>query len=88
MKNPAEAVGDAWGIPKDIALDMPHITMYGDRELYIENYKSLISYNSTKIETGSKKGKVIITGKNLEIKSIRREDIMISGLILHVEYKK
>lgn len=87
MKNPKEAIGDAWGIPKDISLDLPHITLSANREMYIENYKSLILYESEKIIVGSRKYELEIRGKNLQIKQIRRDDILIFGEILHIEYK-
>ena len=87
MKNPREALGDAWGVPKDVSLDLPHMTVSGNKELYIENYKALLSYDSGSIVVGSRKLGIAVTGKNLEIKSIRRDDILITGKILHIEYK-
>ena len=87
MKNPREALGNAWGVPKDVSLDLPHMTVSGNKELYIENYKALLSYDSGSIVVGSRKFVIAVTGKNLEIKSIRRDDILITGEILHIEYK-
>lgn len=87
MKSPREAAGDKFGIPKDISLDLPHITLNGNRELYIENYKALLAYNDTEIVMGGKKFHVCVNGENMEIKSIRRDDIVIFGKILHIDFK-
>lgn len=87
MKNPKEVIGDKIGIPKDISLDLPRITASGNREIYIENYKSLIAYDSSEIIIGNKKFRVSVTGEKMEIKSIRRDDIVIFGQILHVDFK-
>lgn len=87
MKNLMESIGDACGIPKDISLDMPHISLSANKELYIENYKTLISYSSEQLITGSRKYIIKFTGKNIEIKSIRREDMLVIGEFSHIEYK-
>lgn len=87
MKNPKEIIGDKLGIPKDIALDLPHITLNGNRELYIENYKSLLLYDSGKIMIGCKKYSVEISGKNMEIKSIQRDNLLIYGKFVRIDFK-
>lgn len=87
MKNPKEALSDAWGIPKDLALDLPHMTLSGNRELYLENYKSLLKYSTEEIIVGGKKFRITISGKKLEIKSIRRDDILILGEITEIQYQ-
>lgn len=87
MKNPREALGDACGIPKDISLDQPRMIISGNKELYIENYKALLSYDSSSIVVGRRHFGIVVSGKDLEIKSIRRDDILITGEILHIEYK-
>ena len=87
MKNPKETLSDAWGIPKDLALDLPHMTLSGNRELYLENYKSLLKYSTEEIIAGGKKFRVTIVGKKLEIKRIRREDIVILGEITAIQFE-
>ncbi|MDY3030750.1 MAG: YabP/YqfC family sporulation protein [Clostridia bacterium] len=87
MKKLRETVGDTFGIPKDIALDMPHIVLFGNRELQIENYKSLISCESSEITVGGRDFSVVIYGKNMKIRSMRREEILIDGEFLRLEYK-
>ncbi len=87
MKNPKEVIGDKLGIPKDIALDLPHITLNGNRELYIENYKALLLYYSDKIIIGGKKFSVEICGKNMEIKSIQRDNLLIYGKFVRIDFK-
>ncbi len=81
-----ESVSEAFELPKDIMLDLPKITMLGDVELYIENHKGIIEYSIEKIRVDINKGTLIILGKDLFIKTIITEEIIISGKIYSVEF--
>lgn len=87
MKNPKEALGDKFGIPKDIALDLPHITMSGNREMYIENYKALMQYTADKIIIGNKKLSMTINGENMIIKAIEEDKLLILGNFVQIDFK-
>lgn len=75
------------GAPKDVSLNLPRLTAEGNKDLYIENYGALISFAPDEITVGGRKILVSVSGKSLEIKSLRRDDILITGEILHIEYK-
>ncbi len=87
MKSIRETAGDAFGIPKDISLNMPRITVSADAELYMENYGSLLSFSDTSMTVGGRLFTVTVSGAGFEIKSIRRDDLTLIGKILHIEYK-
>lgn len=73
-------------LPKDIVLDIPKITMVGNLQLYIENHKGILEYSNTRIRINTKSGVLRVIGKNLLLKSIVVEEMVIVGEIHQVEF--
>ena len=86
-KRISERAADAWGVPKDVIMNIPRLTISGDKEIYIENHKSILEYTDTEIRISTAMGIVRVCGKNLVIDRIRLEDIVISGCFSRVEYE-
>lgn len=82
-----ETVADAWGLPKDVIMNMPKLSVGGNREIYIENYKGILEYTSEEIRLSTTIGVVRIIGKSLKIEKVRLTDIFISGYFKLVEYE-
>ncbi len=81
-------VAESLGASKEIILDLPRLIFIGNRELTVENYKSIGEYSENKIVLNSNPYKLEIFGSELEIKSIASELIYICGKILAVEFKR
>ena len=86
-KSISERAADAWGVPKDVIMNIPRLTISGDKEIYIENHKGILEYTDTEIRISTAMGIVRVCGKNLIIDRIRVEDIVISGCFTKVEYE-
>lgn len=82
-----ETVADTWGLPKDVIMNMPKLSVGGNREIYIENYKGILEYTSEEIRLSTTIGVVRILGKSLKIEKVRLTDIFISGYFRLVEYE-
>lgn len=87
-KSISENIADSLGVPKDIIMNLPRITVSGDREIYIENYQRLLCYTDTKITLSTSMGNLSIVGENFHIDIIRREAILISGVFTGISYEK
>lgn len=85
-KEVKESISELLELPKDIMLDLPRITLVGNLQLYIENHKGIIEYSTQKIRINTKSGVIRITGKDLAIKTIITEEIIISGNIDQMEF--
>ncbi|MCT4605277.1 MAG: sporulation protein YqfC [Marinisporobacter sp.] len=81
-----ESVSELLELPKDIMLDLPRITLLGDLQLYIENHKGIIEYSETRIRVNTKSGVIRITGKDLSIKTIVTEEIIVVGQVKNIEF--
>ena len=86
-KRISERAADAWGVPKDVIMNIPRLTISGDKEIYIENHKGVLEYTDTEIRISTAMGIVKVCGKNLVIDRIRLEDIVISGVFSNIEYE-
>ena len=68
-------------LPKEIMLNLPLVTVIGSEEVTIENYKSVIEYSQTRIRVNTSSGIFKIEGKNLTLKQITSEAVVITGII-------
>lgn len=74
-----EKLADTVDISKDQILGVPLVSMIGDREMTIENYVGILEYSDTVIRIKCKSIIVRIDGKNLELKTMTREFLYITG---------
>ncbi len=83
-----EKMADSLGSAREVILDMPRLVFIGNRELTVENYKSIGEYSSDEIVLAANPCSLRIRGADLEIRSIASELIYICGKIYSVEFKK
>lgn len=77
---------DALDFTKDATLGMPIVTAVGDYELYVENFKSIVSYEGDTLKLLTRKGMLTICGDSLEILYYDEEEIAIKGRIRKIEF--
>lgn len=80
-KKKAPQLSKLLDIPLDMVADVPRMTLNDNRELTVENYKSIESYEPEEIRLRNKSYLITIRGKDLRIIAITDEEILISGLI-------
>lgn len=75
-------------LPKEIVLNQPLISLVGNDELHLENYKGVIEYTEEKIRLNTSTGILKIEGRKLLLKQITAENVTITGIIDKLEYIK
>jgi sporulation protein YqfC len=73
-------------IPQDIIMDLPRITMLGNKQLLIENHKGIIEYTPSLVRIKLNKGELIVTGNNLMLGNLQIEQILVEGTVGEVKY--
>lgn len=73
-------------IPQDIILDLPRITMLGNKQVLIENHKGIIEYTSTLVRVKLNQGELLIIGTQLLLGNLQAEQILVEGIIGEVRY--
>ena len=79
-------MADAANMPKDVVLGVPIVTLIGQFEVNIENYRGIIEYTDTLIRIKRKHGLIKMMGKNLKIEYYTNDEMKITGHIDKIEY--
>lgn len=74
LKLPENCFGDA------------RVTLIGNKEAWIENYKGILEYKEEQILLQTKTCRVAFLGKHLSIEYYTGEDMKIKGVIAEVRY--
>lgn len=81
-----EALIESLKFPKDICMGAIRVTMTGNREAWIENYRGLLEYTQEQILLQGKTCQVCFEGTGLSIDYYTNEDMKISGCISCIRY--
>ena len=81
-----EKVAKMLEIPNEVVSDRPRITTVGKREVFVENYKGILEFSNEIVRIKSNYGIITITGKNMKIREITSEDMIICGNIENIDY--
>lgn len=81
-----ESLVESLKLPKDICMGALKVTMTGNREAWIENYRGILEYTEGVILLQAKTCQVLFEGAGLSIDYYTNEDMKISGCISCVKY--
>ena len=85
-KNLKTRITDASGMPKDVLLGVPLVTVTGQNEACIENYRGILEYTDKLIRIQTKLGKIHVIGRNLQIEFYTNDEMKIIGHITVIEF--
>lgn len=77
---------DTCQLPKDVLSGAAIISMTGNTEILIENFKNIIKYQSDILILQCKKNQLQITGRNLNIEFYTNEEIKVKGYISELKF--
>ena len=88
QKNEArkESLIDSLRLPKDICMGAMKVTLTGNREAWVENYRGILEYTEKLILLQGKTCQVCFEGTRLSVDYYTNEDMKISGCINCVKY--
>ncbi|MCI8432470.1 MAG: sporulation protein [Lachnospiraceae bacterium] len=81
-----ESLVESLKLPKDICMGAIKVTMTGNSEAWIENYRGILEYTCNLILLQGKTCRVCFEGTRLSIDYYTNEDMKISGCIACVRY--
>ena len=81
-----ELIVESLKLPKDTMLGAAIVTITGNREAFIENYKGILEYMTESIVLQGKNAKICFEGSSLSIDYYTNEDMKISGKIDALRY--
>lgn len=81
-----ELLMESLQLPKDICMGALRVTLTGNREAWIENYRGILEYTEQMILLQAKTCQVCFEGTGLSVDYYTNEDMKISGCINSVRY--
>jgi sporulation protein YqfC len=73
-------------LPPDVTLDLPRLTMIGNRRIMIENHRGLIHFSGEQLKLAINNGVLELLGNELIIRTISIDEISIEGRIDELKY--
>ena len=87
-KNLKTRITDASGMPKDVVLGVPIVTIIGQDEVCVENYRGILEYTDKLIRVQTKLGKIHVLGRGLQIEYYTNDEMKIMGHITQIELQE
>ena len=79
-----EKAARAFDLPGESA-GLPRLELIGDREVFLEGYRDILSYSREELTVDGGKWMVRITGRELEIKALGPGQLRMEGWITGLE---
>lgn len=74
-------------LPQDCQRGRTIVSMEGRERVCIENFSGICSYTEDEIRLRTRKDKIRVTGRNLQIVCYSRDEIEISGHIQKIDFE-
>lgn len=87
LKKGREFLSETTDLPPEIILDIPKITIVGNKEITVENHKGILVFEKDKVKINTKNGPIKIQGTSFEIMYIGIHTLTISGDFRSIEYE-
>ena len=82
-KKVKEKFTDMMELPKELLLNISRITILGNEDLFVENYKGITEYDDNIIRLNNG---IVVYGEKLNVDEITDSEILITGRINNVEF--
>lgn len=81
-----ERLASAASMPKDVVMKAAVVTVLGDFEVCIENYRGITEYTDCLVRVQTKGGQIRLTGEKLQVEYYTNDEMKITGKILTLEF--
>ncbi len=78
-------VAEMSGLPLEILTNGFRVINFSNKAVYIENFKSILQFQTTEIGLKMKKGMMKVLGQDLVIKNLNENTVLVVGKIEKVE---
>ncbi|MCD8158696.1 MAG: YabP/YqfC family sporulation protein [Clostridiales bacterium] len=77
-------ISDGLEMPREALDDTPLMTVCGNGEIIVENFKRILSFSENRVVVAVKKGCCNIGGENLKLEYIKRDIVKVRGRIYQI----
>ncbi len=76
-----ERTAEVFDLPADALAGLPRLELVGDRELWVENHKGILSYGPQEIHISGGVFLIRVSGEELELRAMTGVELLITGRI-------
>lgn len=76
-----ERTAEVFDLPADALVGLPRLELVGDRELWVENHKGILSYGPQEIHISGGVFLIRVSGEELELRAMTGVELLITGRI-------
>lgn len=87
IKGTKKFLMDKLEMPREIILNLPKITVYGDNEISIENHRGIILFEKDNVKLNSTIGIIRLQGADFEILYMGGSTLVLSGRFKGIVYE-
>ena len=81
-----EHLASAASMPKDVVMKAAVVTVLGNFEVCIENYRGITEYTECLVRVQTKGGQIRVTGRRLQIEYYTNDEMKVTGKIKTLEF--
>ena len=85
-KKVLSGAAELFDLPADLVAGLPHVEVLGNRQLYMENHRGIISYSDQEIAVSGDGMILRVQGEKLTLVSMTGDALRIQGTIRQVEW--
>lgn len=83
-----ENLAETLQLPGDLVFQDAVITLTGDTQILIENYRGILEYSQSHILVQANRSRIRIQGEHLEILYYTNDEMKISGKFSGISYER
>ena len=80
------ALAELFDLPADVIAGLPRIELAGDRQLYLEHHRGLLSYSGERIDANTTGGVLRINGERLTLLAMTGDALRVGGKLRSLEW--
>ena len=80
-----EKTAGAFQLPGDVVAGLPCVRLVGREEFYMLNHRGILAYGEEEIHISGGRIRVLVRGRNLQLRAMNPTDLVITGEISAVE---
>lgn len=83
-----ERLASAASMPKDVTLNAAAVSVLGNFEVCVENYRGIEEYTDCLIRIRTKEGQIRLRGKRLRVEYYMNDEMKITGKIDGIDFEE
>lgn len=80
-------MAEAMDVPGEAVTGSVHIVLTGRRRAMVEHHRGLLGYSGECVEVSVSPGRVRFLGRDLELRAMDADALLITGMLTAVEYE-